>query len=46
MMAQLDTVKAKRQDISIKDNIVKESNISCINIIKEVLKKKAEEEFW
>ena len=44
MMAQLGTAKAKRQAISIKENIVKESNISSINIIKEVLKKKAEEE--
>ena len=44
MMAQLGTAKAKRQAISIKENIVKESNISSINIIKEVLKQKAEEE--
>ena len=44
MMAQLGTAKAKRQAISIKENIVKESNISSINVIKEVLKKKAEEE--
>jgi hypothetical protein len=43
-MAQLGTAKAKRQAISIKENIVKESNISSINIIKEVLKQKAEEE--
>ena len=44
MMAQYGTSKAKRQAISIKENIVKESNISSINIIKEVLKQKAEEE--
>ena len=44
MMAQLGTAKAKRQAISLKENVVKESNISSINIIKEVLKKKAEEE--
>ena len=44
MMAQLGTAKAKRQAISIKENIVKESNISSINMIKEVLKQKAEEE--
>jgi len=44
MMAQLGTAKAKRQAISIKENIIKESNISSLNIIKEVLKQKAEEE--
>ena len=44
MMAQLGTAKAKRQAISIKENIVKESNISSINVIKEVLKQKVEEE--
>ena len=44
MMAQLGTAKAKRQAISIKENSVKESNISSINVIKEVLKKKAQEE--
>ena len=44
MMAQLGTAKAKRQAISIKENSVKESNISSINVFKEVLKKKAQEE--
>ena len=44
MMAQLGTAKAKRQAISTKENAVKESNISSINIIKEVLKQKAKEE--
>ena len=44
MMAQLGTAKAKRQAISIKENRVEEGNISSINIIKKVLKQKADEE--
>ena len=43
MMAQLGTAKAKRQAISSQENIVQENNISSINIIKKVLKLKAEE---
>ena len=43
MMAQLGTAKAKRQAISSQENIVQENNISSINIIKQVLKQKAEE---
>ena len=43
MMAQLGTAKAKRQAISSQENIVQENNISSINIIKQVLKEKAEE---
>ena len=43
MMAQLGTAKAKRQAISSQENVIQESNISSINIIKEVFKKKAEE---
>ena len=44
MMAQLGTAKAKRQAISSQENIVHEDNISSINIIKKVLKKKVEED--
>ena len=44
MMAQLGTAKAKRQAISVKENRVEENNISSINIIKKVLKQKADEE--
>ena len=44
MMAQLGTAKAKRQAISSQENIIQENNISSINIIKKVLKKKAEED--
>jgi len=44
MMAQLGTAKAKRQAISVKENKVEENNISSINIIKKVLKQKADEE--
>ena len=40
MMAQLGTAKAKRQAISSQENIVHEDNISSIDIIKKVLKKK------
>ena len=43
MMAQLGTTKAKRQAISSQENYVQENNISSINIIKQVLKQKAEE---
>ena len=43
MMAQLGTTKAKRQAISSQENFVQENNISSINIIKKVLKQKAEE---
>ena len=43
MMAQLGTAKAKRQAISSQENVIQESNISSINILKEVFKKKAEE---
>ena len=44
MMAQLGTAKAKRQAISSQENIVHEDNISSIDIIKKVLKKKVEED--
>jgi len=44
MMAQYGTTTAQRQAKSMKENAIKEGNISSINIIKEVLKQKAEEE--
>ena len=43
MMAQLGTAKAKRQAISSQENIIQESNISSAKILKEVFKKKGEE---